>query len=138
MAALVPAGEVSVTLGTDGILRVVHARDATVTVDIVRTIIAAHRELAKGRKLPVLVDASDVRTMDRDARQLSAGSEVAEVTSRLAILVGSALSAMVANFFLRVGRPRYETRVFASLAKAEDWLLQVAGSPRTDSPGTGP
>lgn len=116
-------------LGEDGILAIVHRENARIDPASTRQVIALHVSLAAGRKTPVLVDVRNVRHMDRESRELASGPDVAAVTSRLAIVVGNPVSAVIGNFFLLVSRPNYPTRLFTDDAAARAWLLQPDPQP---------
>jgi len=122
----VELGGARVTLDAKGIFVVTHAPQSVLDVELARKILDAHARLAAGRRTPVLVDARGVRRADREARVLVAGQEVAVNASRLALLVGGSVSAVIGNFFLRVSRPAYPTRVFSDLDEARAWLLAGA------------
>lgn len=124
---VVELGGARVALDASGIVVVTHAPQSVLDVAIARRILDSHRRFAAGRKLPVLVDARGVRRADREARELVAGPAVAAHTSRVALLVGGTVSAVIGNFFLRVSRPVYPTRVFSDIEEARAWLL--AGAP---------
>ncbi len=115
-------GVPSYDLGEDGILRITFPPGDTFDAASALMAVAEHRSVAAGRKLPTLVDVSNLRSMDREARELVSGPAVASVTARLAIVVGGPVSAMIGNFFLRVTKPQYPTRLFESREAAERWL----------------
>jgi hypothetical protein len=87
-------------------------------------VVRAHVAAARGRKLRTLADVRGIVASDRQTRQLAAGPAVAAVTSRMAVLVGDPLSRMLGNFFLRVSRPAYPTRIFTDEAAARRWLAE--------------
>ena len=87
-------------------------------------VVRAHIAAARGRKLRALVDARGVAATDRGTRQLAAGPAIAAVTRRMAVLVGDPLSRTLGNFFLRVARPAYPTRIFTDEAAARRWLAE--------------
>jgi hypothetical protein len=87
-------------------------------------VVRAHVAAAKGRKLRTLADVRGIVVNDRQTRQLAAGPAVAAVTSRMAVLVGDPLSRTLGNFFLRVSRPAYPTRIFTDEAAARRWLAE--------------
>lgn len=128
MVGRVTLAKCSVELDDDGILVVVHDEGSDLDAAEIDAILGHHRALADGHKLPVLIDARGVRRMDREARERGSGPEVAAVTSRLAIVVGSAVSAVIGNFFMRVSRPHYPTRLFTDVAEAHAWLLGGDGA----------
>lgn len=81
--------------------------------------LAAVEALAGSRRLPLLVDMRGLKTLDRAAR--SRFSETDAIT-RLAFVVESPLSRVLANFFLAVSRPSWPTRMFTSEDEAVAWL----------------
>ena len=84
--------------------------------------IAATFELA-GRQIGVLVDMRGVRSQTREARQYFAGAEAEKVTRAVALLIGSPVSRVLANFYLRVRTPRIPTALFTDEEQAVAWLL---------------
>lgn len=84
--------------------------------------VAATASLARGH-MPVLVDMRGVRSQTREARQYFDGAEAAKTLSAVALLIGSPVSRVLANFFLRVSAQRIPTRLFTSEADAITWLL---------------
>jgi hypothetical protein len=84
----------------------------------------AHAAAAGGRKRRTLVDARGVAATDRATRQLAAGPLLEAVTSRMAVLVGNPVSRTLGNFFLRVARPAYPTRIFSDEGAARRWLSE--------------
>ncbi len=80
-----------------------------------------------GRPVPVLVDMRDVRSQSREARQYFGGPEAEKATSAVALLIGSPVSKVLANFFLRVSSQRIPTQLFTSEAEAIAWLHGFPG-----------
>ncbi len=79
-------------------------------------------ELAGQQRTRVLVDMRGVRTQTREARQYFAGAEAEKVTIAVALLIGSPVSRVLANFFLRLGPQRMPTALFTDEASAIAWL----------------
>ena len=87
-------------------------------------VVRAHVAAAKGRRLRTLADVRGIAATDRETRQLAAGPALAAVTLRMAVLVSDPLSRTLGNFFLRVSRPAYPTRIFTDEALARRWLAE--------------
>lgn len=92
------------------------------TLDDVRELVRAHVTAAGGIKRCAIADLRGLRFSDLEGRRLAAGPEVAAVTSRMALLVSNPVSRVLGNFFLRVSRPLYPTRIFTDEASARRWL----------------
>lgn len=106
----------------DGICRIEHFRDADITLEEAKTLIAAQTGLLGNRKVPVLIDANAVNSVEPEARKFFSGEEAARVAAACAFLVGSSVSKIIGNFFIRLNKPPYPSRLFTSEAKALDWL----------------
>ena len=110
-------------LGDDGIVRQVVFPGAEQTLaDAVEHIRAIAALMPGGRRGPLLVDLRGTAAASREARAYFAGPETAKVVSAVALLVGSPISSVIGNFFLRLNQPRYPTRLFTDEAEALPWL----------------
>lgn len=85
--------------------------------------IAAIATLTHHTRMPVLVDLRGVRSQSREARDYFGGPEAAETSLAVALLIGSPVSRVLANFFLRLNSTRYPTRLFTDEAGAINWLI---------------
>lgn len=102
--------------------------ESLATLEAVREVVQAHVAAARGAKRLTLADVSGLKFADLEARKLAAGPEVAAVTSRMALLVGNPVSRILGNFFLRVSRPLYPTRIFTDEASARRWLSEESST----------
>ena len=111
---------VSVTDG--GVVRVDLADGADITGSDAESIVAAIVSLTAGVRSPQLIDLRSVGTVQRPARKVFAELNVA---SRVALLVGSPLSRILASFGLGLNRPErgIPVKVFEDEASARHWLL---------------
>lgn len=115
------------TLDDDGIV-VIQVRPVDVTVDQMRAVLGAQIELCP-RPARVLVDARAVRSMSREAQELTAAPGMAPYTEALAILAASPVSVLLANFFVALVKPPFPTKLFRDEALARAWLLNRTGTP---------
>ena len=122
-----------VFLDPRGIFRIIHPPGAHVELEDVLWIRARHQQVAGSRKIPVLVDTRHMRAMSLTARRAAAAPETARVTSRCGLLVGGPVSALIGNFFMKVARPAYPTRLFTDVEAAEAWLLEPTQTTATSA-----
>ena len=109
----------------EGILHsVVHLPSADYTLEDIRSDFTLYREAAGGQKRPLFIDIRKVKSADREARNFGASAEAAQVISAQAILIDSAVTKMIGNFFLNVSKPPFPTRMFTDQDEALDWLRQ--------------
>jgi hypothetical protein len=86
--------------------------------------IAALYELGGQRPNLVLVDTRGVRWQSREAREHFVSEDAARATSAVALLVGSPVSRVLGNFFLRFENHRFPTALFSDEDNAVRWLLE--------------
>jgi len=87
-----------------------------------RDAVAASWQVAGERRAPVLVDMRGMRAESRAAREYFTSEETASKVSAVALLVGSPVSKMIGNLFLRLGAHRIPTRLFTDDASARRWI----------------
>lgn len=128
MADHIQGGSFEVSVTDGGVVRLRIADDTEVTTRDAEAAVDAVASLTAGVPHPLLVDLRSVGPMKRPARKVFADSNVA---SRVALLVGSPVSRMLASFGLGLDRPRHGAplKVFDDEAPARQWLLgQGTGS----------
>ena len=86
--------------------------------------VAAIFELGGRRANRVLVDTRAMRWQTKEAREYWVGPQAAQATSAVALLVGSPVSRVIGNFFLRFGDHRFPTALFSDEEGAVRWLLE--------------
>jgi hypothetical protein len=113
----------TVRIRENGIVHVVLARYVDVPIESARALHAARQELCQ---LPraVLADIRQARSAQILAMRYTAGPEVAALTTRLALVIGSPVSRMIGNVFMGMWKPPYLTRMFTDQEAAVAWLLE--------------
>ena len=81
-------------------------------------------ELAGRQRTLVLVDSRGVRWQSREAREHFVSTDAARATLAIALLVGSPISRVLGNFFIRFEKHRFPTALFDDEDKAIRWLLE--------------
>jgi hypothetical protein len=109
----------TITKGDDSIVRVTWTPGATITEAVARRSVELVVDISEGRRLPLLVDMSQVKSMTRDGR-----SVYSDEKSMLALaLVGdSPVVRVIANFALGLNKPGVPTKFFTSTDEAQTWL----------------
>jgi hypothetical protein len=81
-----------------------------------------HTLLRAGRPCAVFVDMRHLKSQDRDARQFYGSPDIAHAAPAVALLVGSRVSQLIANFFISVTKTSVPTRLFTDESEALAWL----------------
>jgi hypothetical protein len=108
--------------GEDGIVRTKVKPGADVTVEYAKENSEAVNALYTGHKFPLLIDSRGIRSMTRDARNQFTTKGRETNTMAFAIIIDSAVSKVVGNFFLGINKPAVPTRLFDNETEAEAWL----------------
>jgi hypothetical protein len=114
-----------VHMGEDGILRNVYLAGAEETLADAQEGMRIAQQLSGGRRTPLLVDMRVVKSQHRDARAYYNGPEAMAISSAVALLVGSRISTLIANFFIAVDVKQHDRRpirLFTDEAEALAWL----------------
>jgi len=109
-------------LGADGIIRSTVISGTAETLADAQENIRAAAALARGQRRPVLVDMRGMKSQDREARMYYSGSEATQVARALALLSGSRVNTLIANFFLAVTKLSIPTKLFTDEVEAVTWL----------------
>jgi hypothetical protein len=112
----------NVHLGADGIVRARLKPHLQIELADAEAAVHSIGQLAAGKRVPVLVDMSQLKAMNRDARVYFAGPQTAQVESAVALLITSPLGRAIGNFFLGINKPLFPTRLFTSETEAISWL----------------
>lgn len=109
-------------LGADGILRVIVNPGTRLTLADIKEHLEATQASLTSDRLPVLVDISRIKSISREARAYMSGERAKQHIAAHAVLVGSPLTRVIANFALGLSRTSYPTKIFSSEAEALRWL----------------
>ncbi len=118
----IQTAQATLSVGSDGIMRMEYLPGARVTLENALLITAARAELTGERRLPLRVDTRNLAAMDREARVYYAGPIANRSVAAVALLVTSALGRAIGNFYLSLNRPLVPTRMFTTEDAAIAWL----------------
>lgn len=113
-----------VRLGEDGIIRQTITAGAEETLADAQAGIRAATLLSEGHRCPVLVDIRGIKSQEREARIYYNGPEAIQVSNAVALLGGSRVSMLIANFFISITATRSSrpTKLFIDETEAIKWL----------------
>ena len=112
----------SMWMRPDGVVQLVWATGAVMTLEAARDAVATLAALTGGRRTPLLVDTHDAGPQLRPARNEFVRR--GDLVSAVALLVSTPLSRIMGNFFLSVSKPVAPTRLFEDDNAAVQWLTE--------------
>lgn len=113
-----------VTLTEEGILVVELGRYARITVALQEEILQKHRQLAPGRKTPILLKGDHVLSVDDDATRNAPSAEILELTAAVACITKTPLEKHLGQMYLWFSKPPYPFKLFTQEGEALQWLRQ--------------
>jgi hypothetical protein len=100
--------------------------EAKAGVDIVLTFAIENslvvNELCRGRKLPLLIDLKNLKSITPQARSYFSARDRETDIVAFAFIIHSNFQRMVGNIFIQFNRPRVPTRLFNDEETAIAWL----------------
>ncbi len=85
-------------------------------------IVEAMGKLGGGKKYPVLIDAGEFCSLDKETRIFSAAVESNIFTLADAIAYCNLAQKLLADFYLKYNKPTVPTRIFSTKEEALTWL----------------
>jgi len=111
-----------VWLGENGIVQLNNFPNTQETLADAKENIAAVAKASQGRRLPLLADLRNLKSIDREAREYYAGNEAAKFFRACVLLIDSPVSRIMGNFFLNFNKPKFPVKLFTSESEAIEWL----------------
>lgn len=108
-------------LDENGIMRLVYAPGADVTLKEAREVGSILNKLSAGVRKPLLVDARLLKNINREARVYWESEEVTRTISATATL-SSPIVKVLGSLYTSLNRPPFEIRYFSSESDALEWL----------------
>jgi hypothetical protein len=109
-------------LREDGIVQGVSLPKSYQTLEDAQVNAATLARAGRGEPRPWLIDIRLGQGVDRQARVYYSSEAVARLTQAVALLIGSPVSRVVANFFIGLNKLLVPTKLFTSEDKAVVWL----------------
>ena len=111
-------------MGEDGICRTKTKPLAEISIKEAIENSVAVSSFYRGKKFPLLIDARNIKYMEREARNHFSTNGRDTKINCFAIMVKSPLSRMVGNFFMGLNKPSIPARLFDKETDAIKWLKE--------------
>ena len=111
-----------VELTNDGVMCIHIKPDSDVELRDAVLIVEAMGKLGNQKKYPVLIDAGEFSSVDKETRIFAASIESNNYTMADAIAYCNLAQQLMAQFYLKYNKPTVPTKVFADRDEAMTWL----------------
>mgnify|MGYP002625169265 CR=1 FL=1 len=114
--------EAIVRLRSDGIVHVHYKEHTEITVDLQIKMYEIFIQMCGDVKRPFLFTAEDYVTVGKEARDNAIKMEDRYVGAATAVVANTVAYKLIANFYVKVNKPKNPFRVFNTEAAAIKWL----------------
>jgi hypothetical protein len=83
------------------------------------------RNLSKGNRVLKLIDSRANWTIEKKAREFLNSKEVKDNTIARAVVKSSVVNSKLINFFIKLNKPQFPTKIFTDYEEAYQWLLEI-------------
>ncbi|NQT62687.1 MAG: hypothetical protein HQ556_06990 [Candidatus Marinimicrobia bacterium] len=119
-----------ILLAENGIIHQNHFPESEVTLEDVKQELAIYPILSNNRKICVLIDLSNVKSVEKQARDYLASDATSEFVLATALVAPTMVSRVLGNFFLGLNKPPIPVKLFRSKEEGLEWLMQLISSQR--------
>ena len=106
----------------NSILYATYKKGIKIDLDIAKRIVEFRLKITDGNVYPVLIFNQGVISMDKAARDFLASTEGTMGVKAAAMMLDSAFSSFLGNFYLSVNKPPMPVRIFTNTEAALKWL----------------
>jgi hypothetical protein len=114
--------EVFIKSRKDGIIQVIFKPGVEIDVDLQIRMMVVYLELCGNKKRPFLFNAFEDVVITKEARDHSEELEKTYPGIATAVIANSLPYKLIANFYLKVNKPKTPYKVFNDIVSAEVWL----------------
>jgi hypothetical protein len=109
-------------MGEDGIARTKVKPFSNISIKEAKENSEAVNSLSAGNDYPLLIDARNIKSMTKEARDFFSMNNRSSYVIAFAIIIDSPLSKIIGNFFMGLNKPRVPTKLFTDEKDALLWL----------------
>lgn len=106
----------------DGIIHITFKDQTELDLELQDTLVKLYNELAEGKKRLFLFSAFSDVTVSKEARDRATELENVYPAIATAIVADTIAYKLIANFFIKMNKPKTPYKVFTNSIKAELWL----------------
>ena len=113
-----------VYIDENGILIQKYRKNTDLTLKDAISDFKVYANLCDGRKLPVLIEMENVRSVERDARNYYSSQEATKYITAAALLITNPVNRIIGNFYMGLNKTVFPFRLFTHKDKAIGWLKE--------------
>ncbi len=112
----------NITMDENNIIHFDYRHHVDITLEDAMIEVAFCAEVGGGEKVAALVNITNARSVNQEARQYYSSEDAKRVYKAVALIVNSPVSKMLGNFFLGLNKPPMPLKLFNSAKEGIAWL----------------
>ena len=117
--------EANITLKSNGIVYVLFKDDCVLDVDLQFRLLDSYNEITKGKLTPFIFLAAENVTITKEARDNATSLESISPLGASAAIVTNLAYKLIANFYMRLNKPKRPFKTFSKEEDAVAWLASI-------------
>ncbi len=114
--------EAIITLRSDGIVSVHFKERIEIGVELQTRMFGIYQDICEGKKRPFLISANEYCSVTEEAKEFAIEMESEYPGTCTAVVAHNLAYQIIANFYLKVKKPKSPFRVFRNKESALKWL----------------
>ena len=114
--------EANIILRSDNIIHVDYNKNVTLDVDLQVSMRKIFAELTEGKKMHFIFSAAEGFNLTKEARENSDIINKDSLISVYGIVANNLAYKLIANFYLKVNKPKVPFKIFLTVEDAANWL----------------
>jgi hypothetical protein len=117
--------EAFMRLRSDGLVHVYYKENTTLDVELQTRMVALYWQLTNNQKANFIFEADEGFFLTKEARENSIQLESHTPVKASAVIVTNLASRIVANFFIKMNKPKIKYKLFGTVEEAAKWLKSL-------------
>lgn len=116
---------VNIALKSNGIVYVLFKDHCLINIELQNQLLHVYRDITGGKLMPFIFLAAEYVSVTKEAKENAIFIEDQSMCGASAVVVNTLAYKLIANFYLKVNKPKRPYRVFSNVQDAEKWLLTI-------------
>lgn len=106
----------------DGDFMFVLYKSKILDLEIAKSLVETRLLAANGTAYPTYIDVTQVKSINKEAREYFASENGYKLITAASLLVNSSVGKFLGNFFLKINKPPVPVKIFTDKEQALEWL----------------
>ncbi|MES2566840.1 MAG: hypothetical protein V4565_08235 [Bacteroidota bacterium] len=116
---------IHIALKSNGIVYVLFKDQCTINIELQNKLLVLYSDITDGKLMPFIFLAAENVSVTKEAKQNAIFIEEQSMVGASAVIVNNFAYKLVANFYLKINKPKRPYKVFSNEQDAVAWLKTI-------------